>query len=87
MAFELGMVALLALLPNESWLFAKVFNFMQFSHLPFIWLLSVVEPESVVGGILALLLVVTAMALVNAEAIPGQAMAVLEMVAEAGRQV
>jgi hypothetical protein len=64
MAFELGMVALLAVLPRESWFFAKAFNFMQFSHLPFIWLLSMAGPESMAGGIIALLLMEAAMTLI-----------------------
>ena len=48
---ELGIVALLVVLPRESWLFVKVFNFLQYSHYPCLWLLSITGLESMAGGI------------------------------------
>ncbi len=70
MALGLGMVvelwigALLALLPRESWLFGKVFSFMEYSHYPFLWFMEAFGPESMPGGVLALILIVGCMALI-----------------------
>jgi serpin B len=61
---ELGIMALLIVLPRESWLFAKGFNFLQYSHFPFLWLLNKFGPESLAGAILATLVVLVVMALV-----------------------
>lgn len=61
---ELGIVALLIVLPRESWLFVKVFNFLQYSHLPFLWFLVNFGADSSVGAILAGLVVLVVMALV-----------------------
>lgn len=61
---ELGIVALTIVLPRESWLFAKVFNFLQYSHFPLLWLGNIVGPESMVGGILVLVVAWVIMALV-----------------------
>ena len=68
---ELGMVALLIGLPRESWLFAKGFNFLQYSHFPFLWLLNKFGPESLAGAILATLVVLMVMALVWAWVLVG----------------
>ncbi|HWI59876.1 MAG TPA: serpin family protein [Bacillota bacterium] len=62
MAFELALVAMVALLPRDSWFFVKVFNFLQYSHSPFLWSLSRTGPESMVGGILVLVLIALSMA-------------------------
>ncbi len=61
---ELGIVVLLIVLPKESWLFVKVFNFMQYSHYPAFLLLNVTRPESMIGGILAMVVIWVGMALV-----------------------
>jgi serine protease inhibitor len=62
--FEMGIVALLALLPKQSWLFVKAFTFLQYSHYPFLWLLNVASPESMAGTILSALLIACSMALI-----------------------
>jgi serpin B len=61
---ELGMVVLVIVLPRESWLFAKVFNFLQYSHYPFLWFLNTARLESTVEAMIVFLLIWVAMALV-----------------------
>ena len=57
-------MALLIALPRESWLFARVLGFLEYSHFPFLWFLNAAGPESMVGGILALVVTGVSMALV-----------------------
>lgn len=61
---ELGIVVLLIVMPSESWLFGRVLCFLEHSHFPFLWFLNAAGPESMVGGILALLVTGLSMALV-----------------------
>lgn len=61
---EAGLVALAIVLPRESGLFVKVFNFAQYSHYPILWFLSKFGPESTLGGILLLPVILVIMALV-----------------------
>jgi serpin B len=59
---EVGITALLLLLPRESWLWARVLSFLEYSHFPFIWFFNAFGPESMVGGILVLLVTGLSMA-------------------------
>ncbi len=59
--FELGVVGLRLVAPEDSWLFIQFFNFVEYIHYPFLSLLMALNPESLLGGILVLLVVGTAM--------------------------
>ena len=61
---ELGLVVLTAVLPRESWLFARVYSFIHYSHYPFFKFLSNFGPESLGGQILVTLLVWVVMGLI-----------------------
>jgi hypothetical protein len=61
---EVGIAALLVALPRESWLSSRVLTFLEYSHYPFLWFLNAAGPESMVGGILALIVTGVSMALV-----------------------
>jgi serpin B len=61
---EVGMVALMIVSPRESWLFAKVYVFLHYSHIPIFWLLEVAGLELEVLGVILLPLVGLGMALV-----------------------
>jgi serine protease inhibitor len=51
-------------LPRESWLSSRVLCFLEYSHYPFLWFLNTAGPESMVGGILAVVVTGLCMALV-----------------------
>lgn len=61
---ELGIAALLVLLPRGSWLFSRVPSFLKYSHFPFLRFLNAAGPEFTVGGIVALVVAGFSMALV-----------------------
>jgi serpin B len=79
--FEAGVVLLSFVLPRESWLFVKVFNFLQYSHFLFLLLFNTFEPSSTEGQILALVVMGVCMALVWAFVLVGGA-ALLRFVLE-----
>ena len=63
LVIELGMAGLLIAMPRELWLFAKVFNTLQYIHFPALWLVNTAGQASLAGGILALFLAWAGMAL------------------------
>src|SRR5882762_9635105 len=54
--FEVTLVALSTLLPRDSWLFAKFFNFLVISHFPLLSLMEGLNVDSAVFGVLLILL-------------------------------
>src|SRR5439155_24755284 len=63
-AFELLLILLCAVLPRDSWLWVKCFNFLQYSHFPILAVLQRGGPESAVGGAILLLLIALGMGFV-----------------------
>jgi serine protease inhibitor len=61
---EVGIAVLVMLLPHKSWLCAKIYGFLHFSHFPIFWLLNLAGLELGSGGIIMLPLVGLAMGLV-----------------------
>ncbi len=57
MLFEVVLVLLLLLLPKDSWLFVRVFNFVILFHYPLLRFLEHVSPESVVSSVLLTLFI------------------------------